>query len=97
MALDPIDFGFMGPIRLPVPPEAVALLKLPVSVTPLYEISKHLGAAYGPDLVIRYDLTIDGWLVICTPSPEPSGSGPVAYECTIDETRNPQADSGVAS
>lgn len=57
------------PLSVPVDDSVVALLRLPVSVTPLYELTEKLAAAYGDDLVIRTDAGIEGWLTIAQPTP----------------------------
>lgn len=67
--------GVVGPgIQLPVPTEVIALLRMPISITPLAEIVPRLDAAYGQGLVIRTDLAIEGWLVIALPQSQGSGS-----------------------
>lgn len=51
---------------LPVPPEAVALLRIPIPLGSLSPIVTGLKGTYGEGLVIRTDLEIDGWLAIAT-------------------------------
>lgn len=60
-------------LTLPVDESVVVMLRLPVSVTPLYELTKKLSAAYGEGLVVRTDTGIDGWLAIALPEPTDSG------------------------
>ena len=56
--------------EVPVDDRVVALVRLPVGVTALYEISKALDKHLGPDLVIRTDTGIVGWCVISKPESE---------------------------
>ena len=65
--LSPFQLGEMGPFAM-VPPETVALLKLPIGITPLYEASQALQAAYGKDIVIRTDAGLHGWIVMARPT-----------------------------
>ena len=58
---------FRGPFpvpSVPVPPEVVALLRYPLSITGSFEIAKRLDEEYGPGLVIRTDVSVDGWMVL---------------------------------
>lgn len=58
----------MPGLRLPVPPETVAVLKLPIPLDALTGIVTVLERTYGPDLVIRTDAGIEGWMVIARDS-----------------------------
>ena len=51
---------------VPVPANTVALLRLPASITPLYQVTQKLSDMYGPNLVILTDTHLDGWMVIAT-------------------------------
>lgn len=61
------------PPEVPVDDQVVALVRLPVGVTALYEISKALDQHLGPDLVIRTDTGLGGWCVISKPQPGDQG------------------------
>lgn len=56
-------------LTVPVDDRVVALVRLPVAITPLVDVTKALSAAYGPDLVFRTDTGLDGWAVISRPAP----------------------------
>lgn len=49
---------------LPVPPGAVAVLRLPIPIDGLYALNLALVEAYGPGLVVRTDAGLDGWMVV---------------------------------
>lgn len=64
--------GAVGPgITLPVPPETVALLRMPIPLGSLGPIVTGLKGTYGEGLVIRTDAGIEGWLVIARPADAP--------------------------
>jgi hypothetical protein len=58
----------MRSLPLPVPPETVALIRMPVSIDGMAAIVRELTAAYGPGLVIRMDVSLAGWTVIARPA-----------------------------
>lgn len=68
-------FDNVGPITLPVPPETVALLRMPLPLTALSDVIHGLQATYGDGLVVRTDTGIEGWMVIARPDSKPDGSG----------------------
>ncbi|WP_314429610.1 hypothetical protein [Microbacterium lacticum] len=70
MSVDWKDAASRFMLEVPVDGRVVALVRLPVGVTALYEISMALDKHLGPDLVIRTDTGIDGWCVISKPEPE---------------------------
>lgn len=45
----------------------VALIRLPVGITPLHDIATALDRHLGPGLVFRTDTGIHGWAVIARP------------------------------
>lgn len=63
------EYGVEIMPEVPVDGRVVALVRLPVGVTALYEISMALDKHLGPDLVIRTDTGIAGWCVISKPEP----------------------------
>lgn len=70
---DDVFEGIVGPgIDLPVPAEAIALLRMPVALGSLTELIAGLKGTYGDGLVIRTDAGVTGWMVIAVPtSPNP--------------------------
>lgn len=62
--------GVIGPdVDLLVPPETVAMLKMPVPLGSLGPLVQGLKGTYGDGLVIRTDAGINGWMVIAVSSP----------------------------
>lgn len=57
-----------GTIQLPVDDRVVVLVRLPLSIDALGELSEPLRKEFGDDLVIRTDTGIDGWLVYARPA-----------------------------
>lgn len=55
------------PPVVPVDDTVVALIRMPVGITPLHEISMALNEHLGPDLVIRSDTGLHGWFVLARP------------------------------
>lgn len=62
-------------LTLPVPPETVALLRMPIPLGSLGSVVAGLKGTYGEGLVIRTDAGIDGWLVIARPDAPAAGAG----------------------
>jgi hypothetical protein len=56
------------PPHVPVDERVVALVRLPISVTAIYEVSTALDKHLGPDLVFRTDTGIQGWAVLARPA-----------------------------
>jgi hypothetical protein len=59
--------GFTGPFpapEVPVPAEVVALLRYPLSINGSVGITSQLDKEYGPGLLIRTDVPVDGWMVL---------------------------------
>jgi len=66
---DSLFEGVTGPgMNLPVPPETVALLRMPIPLGSLGDVVTGLKGTYGEGLVIRTDAGITGWMVIATPA-----------------------------
>lgn len=57
------------PPTVPVDESVVALVRLPLGVTPMYDIASSLDRHLGPGLVFRTDTGIQGWAVIARPGP----------------------------
>lgn len=60
----------MPGLTMPVPPETVAVLRLPVSIDGAVAVTRVLEKAYGPGLVIRTDAGLDGWMVVARSTTE---------------------------
>ncbi len=60
--------------RMPVPSEAVAVLRYPVSLDGASAIGKALDKEYGPGLVIRTDGVVVGWMVLAREGPHPEAT-----------------------
>lgn len=60
--------------EMPVPPEAVAVVKYPVSLDGASAIGKALDKEYGPGLVIRTDGAVAGWMVLARDAPAPEAT-----------------------
>lgn len=63
------------PLTVPVDESVVALLRLPIGVTPMYEIVGAIDKHLGPGLVFRTDTGIQGWAVIARPEPTDHADG----------------------
>ncbi|MBQ9917385.1 MAG: hypothetical protein IJO71_09345 [Microbacterium sp.] len=55
------------PPTVPVDESVVALVRLPLGVTPMYDVAMTLDKHLGPGLVFRTDTGIQGWAVIARP------------------------------
>ncbi len=61
------DAASSFPPAVPVDDTVVALIRLPVGLTPLHEIATVLDKHLGPGLVFRTDTGIQGWAVFARP------------------------------
>ena len=58
-------------LTVPVDDRVVALLRLPMAITPLYEITRVMTKHLGSNLIFRTDTGIDGWAVVSRPEEAP--------------------------